>query len=389
MKPLYNTPKLIKPKNPSLGWYVYFMYNKVPFRKRFDCNRIKDLEEREYEFNQCIKLLTAQLKSGWDPTASIVQTELSNKTLNEALTFALEKKKPNVSSKTYTGYLGTVNFVITSAKLLSLDTIKVVDLRRVHVKLIFEKLVELRGWSNKAYNKNLNYLKAILSELVQWDIIENNPAFKIAALPEDESFVNTPASMSDMKKIKEELETNHVSFYIFVITIFHTGIRPQELLNLTLGMVNLKKSEITLPATITKTRKQRIVPINNYLIEFYKGLDFGSLSKDYYLFGSFKEPAVGNRGGNQTLPDFIPGPTKISRDTATRRWEKIVKTGLKIDMNLYAMKHYGADQKILSGISLDTLRELYGHKSILMTEKYAKIVKEVYRRQIIDQSPDF
>lgn len=58
-------------------------------------------------------------------------------------------------------------------------------------------------------------------------------------------------------------------------------------------------------------------------------------------------------------------------------------------MNLYAMKHYGADKKILAGMNMDSLRELYGHSSKLMTEKYAKIIKEVYRKDILDNSPDF
>jgi hypothetical protein len=32
-------------------------------------------------------------------------------------------------------------------------------------------------------------------------------------------------------------------------------------------------------------------------------------------------------------------------------------------MNLYAMKHHGADKKILAGMNMDGLRELYGHSS--------------------------
>jgi hypothetical protein len=35
---------------------------------------------------------------------------------------------------------------------------------------------------------------------------------------------------------------------------------------------------------------------------------------------------------------------------------------------------------------MDSLRELYGHSSKLMTEKYAKIIKEVYRKDIMDNS---
>jgi hypothetical protein len=32
-------------------------------------------------------------------------------------------------------------------------------------------------------------------------------------------------------------------------------------------------------------------------------------------------------------------------------------------MNLYAMKHHGADKKILAGMNMDSLRELYGRQN--------------------------
>ena len=44
--------------------------------------------------------------------------------------------------------------------------------------------------------------------------------------------------------------------------------------------------------------------------------------------------------------------------------------------------------KILAGLELDSLRELYGHTSKLMTEKYAKVVKEVYRKNILENLPE-
>lgn len=65
------------------------------------------------------------------------------------------------------------------------------------------------------------------------------------------------------------------------------------------------------------------------------------------------------------------------------------KTGLGINKHLYALKHTGADDKILAGIELDALRELYGHTSKLMTERYARKVKDIYRAQIVQKSPSF
>jgi len=48
---------------------------------------------------------------------------------------------------------------------------------------------------------------------------------------------------------------------------------------------------------------------------------------------------------------------------------------LGIEKHQYALKHTGADDKILAGVPLEALRDLYGHSSKLMTEKYARIWK--------------
>ena len=68
-------------------------------------------------------------------------------------------------------------------------------------------------------------------------------------------------------------------------------------------MIDLSNSKIILPPEITKTNKERIVPINKYPFQIYKSMNFENLPKDYYLFGSFKEPGLGNRGKNQFLKD--------------------------------------------------------------------------------------
>jgi hypothetical protein len=49
-------------------------------------------------------------------------------------------------------------------------------------------------------------------------------------------------------------------------------------------------------------------------------MDFSKITKDYYLFGSFKE--MGN--GEKSTPRFLlPAPTPISQTTAGRRWKKL------------------------------------------------------------------
>jgi integrase len=380
MKANYSTPKITKGKY----WYVHFRYNGKQFRYKLGLNLIEDLKEKEKEFELLRESLLIKLKQGWNPQIPDVVSTQKIYSFSESLDFALDMKRPNIAPKTLSGYNGTLRFIKEAVKELGLESLKVSDTKRVHVKLIIEKAKEQRKWSNNAFNKHLNHLKAILSELIQWDIIDVNPAYKINNLHVAASEANIPASFEDVEKIKAELETNHYNFWVFCLTIFHTGIRPEEILKITLKMVDLNKSEIILPAGITKTKKKRIVPINKHLMDYYSKMELHDLPDHFYLFGSFRNPGKGNLGKHK---DFIPAPTKLKRDTATKRWEKIVKKGLGITMNMYALKHLGANRKILAGLDLDSLRELYGHSSKLMTEKYATIVKEVHRNNIMENSP--
>lgn len=386
MKSIFTIPKVVKYDDLGKSWFVYFRYDKKLFRYKYGINYINNYKEREKEANALRDALLLKLKEGWNPLIPEIEIENSKLTFIEALEFAIEKKTPNISKKTLSGYNGTINFIKTATEEINLNNLFIVDTKRAHIKLIMEKAASNRKWSNKAYNKHLNHLKAILSELIQWDIIEVNPAHNIKNLDVTESDANTPASPDDIEKIKKELEDKYSDFYNFIITIFHTGIRPEEILKIKLEYVDLDNNQIILPPEITKTNKKRIVPINKHLMEYYLDMDFKNLPKSFYLFGSYRESGKGNVG---KFKDFIPGPTKLNRDTATRRWEKIVKKDLGIEMNMYAMKHLGANRKILAGLDLDSLRELYGHTSKLMTEKYAKVVKEVYRKQILENSPDF
>ena len=383
----YTIPKLSK---NSKGWYVHYRYEGKQFRDSFGLNKIKDLKVREREYTELCKNLLAKLKDGFNPNLSYGVQQQNEMFIIEALRFALEKKMQYLEPKTYRTYRGTVNLFETTVSQLGIDRLKITDLKRIHIKLIIERTSINEKWTPKTHNTRLGHLKILLTVLVKWDIIEVNPATNIDNLKVDkDSDFNKPGTEAEIEIIKKTLIEKDFRFYVYSIVIFHTGMREVELLKVTLGMVKMDKNEFHLPGTMTKNGKSRIVPMNKYLKEYLIEMDFEKLPKDYYLFGSFKEPKIGNRGKNQFLPDFIPGKTPISRDTATRRWEKLVKKGLGIKMNLYAMKHYGADKKILAGMNMDSLRELYGHSSHLMTEKYAKIIKEVYRKDIMDNSPDF
>jgi len=384
MKSIFTQPKVCKAADGN--WYVFFRYNGQLKKFKKGINYIKDLAKREKEAIALAEAIHKKLKTGWNPNIPEIEFSQPDYTIFNALKFALEKKKPNIAEKTYSGYSGTVSFISDAITQLGLKAMPVADVKRAHIKLFLEAAAKKRKWSNKAYNKHLNHLKAILSELIQWDVIQFNPAHQIKNLPVEEIEANIPATPRQHKKIKETLENQYPEFYKFILTIFHTGIRPAEILQIKISMIDLYKQQIILPQEITKTRRKRIVPINNHLLQFYTNMQLEKFPTHYYLFGSHRTPGKGNTGN---FEDFIPGPTQIKRDTATKRWYKIVKEDLGFDVNMYSNKHAGANAKILAGMPLDALRELYGHTSKLTTEIYAKAIKDVYRKQIMANSPEY
>lgn len=383
MKPIYSIPKVSK--TTSL-WYVHFRYDSKQFRYRLNLNNIKDLEERAIEFNLLCQAIHANLKQGWNPNIKDIPETRNTYTFIEALDFALSKKKPNISAKTYLGYFGTVKYIKTATRSLRLIELPITEVKRVHIKTIMEKAQSQRCWTNNAYNKNLNQLKAVLSELIQYDIIESNPAFNIKNLRVEESIAHAPATDEQMKAIKKELLENHYNFYVFILLIYSIGVRPVEILNIKLDMIDLDADLIVLPPNITKGRKKyRTLPITKQLKTFLESLNFEKLPKSYYLFGSFRQQGKGNVGASV---DFIPAPTPLKRDTATKRWHKIVKIGLGIDVTMYSMKKYGANKKAEAGISIDAIQGTFGHSKKETTLIYLTKQNEINRKEIMDKSPE-
>jgi len=128
------------------------------------------------------------------------------------------------------------------------------------------------------------------------------------------------------------------------------------------------------------------IPINRFMEAYLKEIIKDDTPKEYYIFGSRRKNT--NRGISINT-DFIPGQLRLERDTATKLWRKLIIKGLGINKTMYSIKHLGGDKKILAGMDLDTIREVFGHSKKRMTEHYISNLKEVYKKDFLDNSPEF
>jgi integrase len=402
---LFTDPKIATP--PAKPWYVWFRYFNASTTKMVLIVRTGGANYKQFKPKERIAELKAlqeallfKLNQGWNPitnTYPILSQEqyereqLQKMKFGAALDWALSKCI--VSSATKRVYSNTVEYFKQAANdLMIIDPIKNID--RIKVMAMINHLRVKRKWSNHATNKYTGYLGAIMEQLIEWTVTDFNPAHKIKNLPVAETNKYEPYTEEEKKLIAETLFLYHYRFYVIFLIVYHTGIREKEVLALKIKDVDLANQLITiipdLEAENSKTKKIRRVPINDHLLAYLRELELNKFPSSFYVFGSPYESGIGNRGkGVNHLDYFKPSPVQVKRDTITKYWNKVVIKGLGINKYMYAAKHTGANDKILAGIPIQALKELYGHTSELMTERYATKIKEIHRRDIMQKSPSF
>lgn len=366
----YTIPKISK---TTKLWYVHFRYDGKQFRYKLHYNKIEDLKERQIYFEELCKVILEDLKKGWNPNIKEVKTVSNEITFNDAFNLALSTKKEIIQNDTYICLKSKVKRFKLAAESLRINNIKVTDLKNRHYELILNKTATLYKLSDNSFNQYKVSLANILNCLVDLKILKRNFKLKIKSKKVVKNVSHVPAQSKEIAIIKNHLQTNFKDFYLFWATLFHTGARPTELLKLRLFMIDLSNDNINFDKDITKTGVARVVPINQYLKVVLLQLNIENLLKDYYLFGK----------------DFKPCAIGIERKQATTLWREEIKEKLGINMTLYSIKKHSANSLILAGVSINAIKDLFGHTSEVTTQIYITNLKEINRKEILEKGTDF
>lgn len=406
-------PKKPKPKDLLKEWYIYFHFQHdgtwCPVRKKGDINRIKTFKEKEKELHALKSAMIMTMDRGWNPITKRFPTENvdalviynQNMSITEALTFA-HSKCQKLADTTYRAYGNCIEKVKVAIKSLGIEFFPMKDVKKRDIKVILDKTSVLYRWTDQTYNKNLGYLQGVISHLLPYDIIEYNPAHKIEPIAITErkpKFV--PYSKAEKKKIADYLYLHQYGFYVYIMTLYHTGIRPMEVLALKIKDLDFQNTVIDIVPDRnrrnSKTKKRREVQMDKHLLPLLREWVEGVANRECYVFGSPYESGKGNKGSSKgrtgdgaSHPDYFkPSMTRIKRDTVTKHWNKIVMQHLGIKKYQYAAKHTGCDDKLLAGIPLEAIKDMFGHTDEFMTKRYQTVLKKLRRQEINEKSPAF
>lgn len=393
MKSIYTIPKILIPKNQADDWCVWFRYDGKLKRYKKGINYFHDLKERRREANALREALHQSLKEGWNPNQTDEEIQLaaelsrfSEMTLTEALRFGLDNKT-DISRKTKCDYESTLRFITAAISDSKLDNLKASETKRPHIRIIMDKAKSLNQWSNNSYNKYLTNLSAIISELIEFEIIEYNPCTSIKRKKIEKSDKHRPPTTEEFRKIVKAL-IPHPNFFRYCDAVYQTLCREVELLRLQVKMIDLDNRTITLPAGVTKSRtKSRTIPINSFMYAYLEEMDIKNTPGDYFVFGTSKTPIKSRLYRTQWLS---PGPNQIHVNRVSEFWKELIKDGEAIDVTLYALKSAGVDSLLTSGAALEAVSGLAGHASTEMTATYyASVLAKQYRDEVIKHERKF
>jgi integrase len=360
---------------------IYSEGKKKQCRYSLGINSLSTQAKRLAQAQDTARALKKWLLLGWDPRkdkypdTSLLKAETKEKkpTLLEGLKFALEEKRRIRSKYSMYDYDGQVRFIEKALGELSMLRMEADSVSRKDIRTIIATATEQNQWSANSRNKCLTILRALMTVMRKNDIIQMNPAKEIDDLPVLPTEGYKRLTDQERDQVASHLRENHLSFYEYVIFIYQLGIRRTELLQVQIRDIDIQNRILKIRAEVAKTNDFRYVPLTDELLEICMRREIWRLPDTFYLFSD----------------NFLSGETKIHPNTATRWWKTIVIDGMSIDCKMYSLKHKGADDKIMADIPLETLQTIYGHKSILMTERYAREVKKKYAREIIEKAPAF
>lgn len=355
--------------------YVYF-YAWNPQKESLDRVRLylyKTMSpgNRDRYAKKLIREINDKLDAGWNPFIS--EREKKKYTpIREALAFVIKLKMMYIRKRSAPNYNQRMRALTEWLEKKKYIDKPILEFSEELAIEFMNNLILKSNIKGRTYNNYLLDYRTFFNTLKKQKYITINPFHAVERLPETET-AKRPFSDDEQKNYKEYILSKDYDFYITSMYCYYCALRPQEITLIKIEDIDLVKGYITVYGDISKNKKKRIVPI------FGKFLD----ELKVYLNGYPKHFYAVSKG-------FKPGqsyiyPTRIAehfRDIAT-------PLNISDKVTFYCLKDTCADRLLDAGFSIKTVRDLFGHSNIAITDEYLKRFRSVVDKRLITDFPEF
>lgn len=378
-----------QPKDITKEWFVYYHYDYPVGHAKYGKNhrfKLKDginkhhrIQERLEEALAVKEAINDLLINGYDPFSDNItmKTDGDYMSFANALLYAFDKVKVNYGPKSQIDLSSGIRLVIKYAEQMGYSDIPVKEIRRIQIKEVIEFMQQERGFGNVRYNELYGFVKTMFGQLVEDDILQTSCLFQSKNKPIEDSEVHDDLTKEEKSLIFKHIAPNYPEFFTYIMTIYHSGMRPVEILRLKINDYDPETPIIRIPRKISKTGKKvkyRYAAVPNEL----------KILLDTHIAKSNPAAFIFHK-------DFLPSVADkpIHRNRASEFWKEKVRDGLGINKTMYGLKYTSGDDMIERGIRDDYVQHKFGHASKKMTEKYQKNKSMIMAKKIGEQSTKF
>lgn len=267
--------------------------------------------------------------------------------LTKSLDYAFSKLK--VEPHTKECVASSLKYIQLSIRALGYNQVEAHRIKRKHIRIIMDHCEQERNLSARSWNAYRTYLAMLFEQLLDYELVEENPVLQLRKKQEDEIIRDT-LTLEQRRLVVNHLKETDPVFLRFIQMFFHSGARRTELFSLRIENVYIDKGYYQI--FVKKGRKKRWVTkvIKEIALPYWRE-QIGDLLSGYVF-------SVG----------LLPGNNPIRPEQVTRRWKRHVKDKLGITADLYSLKHLNTDE-ISAELSLMEAAKHNSH-TIQMTKKH-------------------
>jgi excisionase family DNA binding protein len=200
----------------------------------------------------------------------------------------------------------------------------------------------LKSVRKSSTNRETALLRRMFNLAIDWGLASLNPILKVRTFPEKDNLKQRVLSEDEEARL---LATAAPHLRAVIVGLLNTGARRNELLTLRWSEVDLERGTILL--TRTKGGTNRTIPMNGRLMDLLTGLKANS--KSSYVF---------------------MGPKGERIRTIRRAFQNACRRAGLMGLRIHDLRHTFASRLIATGTDVITVKELLGHHSVVVTERY-------------------
>ncbi len=212
------------------------------------------------------------------------------------------------------------------------------------------------GVTKSTVNREMTILKKMFNLAIDWNLTDRNPAAKVRLFSEKDTQKERILKPEEEERLLAACP-DHLK--PIVVVALHTGMRRGEILGLTWKQVDLNSGLIRVVKT--KSGKDRLIPINDVLRREFEAL----------------------RAAEGPVGLVFANPRTRLPFTEVKKSFKSACVAAEITgLRFHDLRHTFATRLIEAGADIITLKELLGHFSVRVTQRYTHPSQDQKRRAV-------